>query len=151
MTNEEKVFYLSNLIFVAGVDRVVREIEARTIESIRREIGASESALKKALQAVAHGSHEVTPVGRFSEKVQNLEDMILVAISDGEISKSEKPEILSFAKTIKVSQKQITEILSEAKRRLKLQRATITCASCEKEIPSDSIFCCECGHRIVSS
>ncbi|NIR15058.1 MAG: zinc ribbon domain-containing protein [Desulfobacterales bacterium] len=77
--------------------------------------------------------------------------MILVAISDGEISRSEKPEILSFAKTIKISQDQISEILSEAKLRIKSQKTTLTCTSCEKEIPPDSIFCSECGHRVVSS
>lgn len=151
MTKEEKLLHLSNVVFIAGTDQVISEAEAKAIEIVRQQIGASEGELKQALHSVNHGNHQLTPFGRFSAKVRNLEDMILVAISDGEISKSEKPEILSFAKTIKISQDQITEILSEAKLRMKSQKTTLTCTSCEKEIPPDSIFCSECGHRVVSS
>jgi uncharacterized tellurite resistance protein B-like protein len=151
MTKEEKLLYLSNVVFVAGTDQVISEAEAKAIEIVRQQIGASEGDLKKALHTVSHGKHPLTPFGRFSAKVRNLEDMILVAISDGEISNSEKPEIVSFAKTINISQDQITEILSEAKLRLKSQKTTLTCPSCEKEISPDSIFCSECGHRVVSS
>lgn len=151
MTNEEKLLYLSNVVFVAGTDHVISEAEAKAIEIVRQQIGASKSDLKQALHAVSHGKQQLTPFGRFSAKVRNLEDIILVAISDGEISKSEKPEILSFAKTIKISRDQITEILSEAKLRMKSQKTTLTCTSCGKEIPPDSIFCPECGHRVVSS
>ena len=151
MTKEEKLLHLSNVVYIAGTDKVISEAEAKAIEIVRQQIGASEGDLKKALHAVNNGNHQLTPFGRFSAKVRNLEDMILVAISDGEISKSEKPEILSFAKTIKISQDQISEILSEAKLRIKSQKTTMTCTSCEKEIPPDSIFCSECGHRVVSS
>ncbi|MGD8983648.1 MAG: zinc ribbon domain-containing protein [Desulfobacteraceae bacterium] len=151
MTKEEKLLYLSNVVFIAGTDQIISDAEAKAIEIVRQQIGASEGDLKKALHTVSHGNHRLTPFGRFSDKVRNLEDMILVAISDGEISKSEKPEILTFAKTVKISQDQITEILSEAKLRMKSQKTTLTCTSCEKEIPPDSIFCSECGHRVVSS
>ena len=150
MTKEEKLLYLSNVVFIAGTDQIISDAEAKAIEIVRQQIGATEGDLKKALHTVSHGNHRLTPFGRFSDKVRNIEDMILVAISDGEISKSEKPEILSFAKTIKISQDQITEILSEAKLRMKSQKTTLTCTSCEKEIPPDSIFCSECGHRVVS-
>ncbi|MGD9031101.1 MAG: zinc-ribbon domain-containing protein [Desulfobacteraceae bacterium] len=150
MTNDEKMLHLSNVVLIAGTDHVISEAEASAIEVVCQQIGASKSDLKKALHAVSHGKYKLTPFGRFSDKVRNLEDMILVAISDGEISKSEKPEILSFAKTIKISQDQITDILSEAKLRMKSQKTTLTCTSCGKEIPPDSIFCSECGHRVVS-
>ena len=151
MTNEEKLLYLSNIVFIAGTDNIISEAEANTIEMLRQQIGASQSDLKKALHAVNKGEHKLTPFGRFSDNVRNLEDMILVAISDGKISKSEKPEILSFAKTIKISQNQIAEILSETKRRMKSEKATLTCPSCAEEIPPESIFCSHCGHRVVSS
>lgn len=151
MNQEDVVQYLANIISVAGADGVVSEIEGKAIESIRQEINASESDLRKALHAIAHGGHQMTPVGRFSDKVRNLEDMIFVAICDGQLSKSEKPEILSFAKAIKISQNQVSEILSEAKLRLKSQKTTMSCTSCGKDIPKESIFCPECGHRVVSS
>jgi Zn finger protein HypA/HybF involved in hydrogenase expression len=151
MTKEEKLLHLSNVVFIAGTDHIISEAEAKAIQIVRQQIGASEGDLKKALHSVTNGNHQLTPFGRFSAKVRNLEDMILVAISDGDISKSEKPEILSFARAIKISQDQISEILFEAKLRIKSQKSTLTCSSCEKEIPADSIFCSECGHRVVSS
>lgn len=104
--------------------------------------------MHKALTSVAQGDHQITPVGRFTDRVRNLEDMIFVSISDGELSKSEKPEILSFAKSIKITQDQLTEILSESKLRIKLLKALKKCASCGKEIPSQSKFCPQCGAEV---
>ena len=96
MTKEEMVLYLANIVLVSSVDGVFNPEEAKAIETIRREIGASENGLKKALSIVGQGEHQITPVGRISDKVRNLEDMVFVSLSDGEFSKSEKPEVLSF-------------------------------------------------------
>jgi len=151
MTKEEVVLYLANIVLVSSVDGVFNPEEAKTIEFIRREIGASEIELKKALSTVGQGEHQITPVGRISDKVRNLEDMVFVSLSDGEFSKSEKPEVISFAKAIKMTQNQLNEILSESKLRIKLQEAKATCSSCGKKIPPESKFCPKCGVSLGSS
>ena len=148
MTKEEMVLYLANCVLIAGVDGEISPLEGEAIESIRKEIGVSKDDLSKALNAVAQGNHQITPVGRFSDKVRNLEDMIFLSISDGELSKSEKPEIVSFTKAIKISQNQLNEIFSESKLRTKLKKTPIICSSCSKNIPPESIFCPLCGVKV---
>ena len=75
------------------------------------------------MKAVETGDYHATPVGRFSDKVRNLEDMILIALSDGRLPDSEKEQIRAFAKAINVNQDQINEMVSESKDRLRLQPA----------------------------
>lgn len=148
MTNEDIVQYVTNVVLISAVDGVLSPTEAKAIESICEEIGASENDLDKAVRAVREGDHQIKPVGRFSDRVRNLEDMIFISISDGEISKSEKPEILSFAKAIKLTQEQLKEILSEARLRVKLATVSLKCPSCGNENPPGSKFCSRCGSRV---
>lgn len=148
MTNEENVIYLANVAFISAVDGEVKPLEAKIIEGIRNEIGATEPDLHKALNAVAKGDHKITPIGRFSDKVRNLEHMIWVSLTDGQFHKSEKPEVVSFAKSIKITQDQLTEILTETKLRVKSQGSSLKCTSCNNEIPADSKFCPRCGTKV---
>jgi uncharacterized tellurite resistance protein B-like protein len=148
MTPEEKIQYIANMVLICTIDGNVSPLETIAIESIRRQLGVSESELNEALAAVSRGNYQISPVGRFSEKVRNLEDMILVSLADGDFAKSEKSELLLFAKTIKITQDQLAEILSESKLRLKSQKMTIHCTACDKEIPSNSKFCPQCGAKV---
>ena len=148
MTNEEKVIYLANIALISAVDGEVTPTEAKAIESIRQDIVATEPDFHKALNAVSQGHHKIKPVGRFSDRVRNLEDMIWVSLSDGEFHKAEKPEVLSFAKSIKITQDQLTEILTEAKRLVKSQGFSNKCPSCENEVPPNSKFCPICGTKL---
>ena len=147
MIKEDKVLYLANVASISTVDGEVSPLEAQAIECVREEIGASEEDLRKALTSVAHGDHQITPVGRFSDRVRNLEDMIFVSLSDGELSKPEKPEVISFAKSIMITQDMITKILSESKIRLASQKAFMICTSCNNEISTGSKFCPQCGAK----
>ena len=148
MNNEEKVAYLANVILIASADGNLSPEEAEAIEELRMQIGAEKMVLKQALESVVQGKHNMAPVGRYSEKVKNLEDMVYVAIIDGMLSESEKPEILSFAKAIKMTQNQLTEIFSEAKDRVQLKKAGLHCAGCQREIPPVSKFCPYCGAKV---
>jgi Zn finger protein HypA/HybF involved in hydrogenase expression len=148
MNKEDMVPYLANAALISASDGKLDPREAKAIESIRKEIGAGERELNEALNLVARCGHKIRPVGRFSDKVRNLEDMIFVSLADGNLDKIQKPEILSFAKAIKISQTQLTQLLSEAKSRLKPQRGPLKCPSCRKEIPLESKFCPFCGGRI---
>ena len=148
MTKEEMVTYLANIAQISAADGEITTEEAKTIQSIRREIGATEDDLKNALRAVARGDYKVTPPGRFSDKIRNLEDIILASISDKELSETEKPEILTFAKSITVTQKQLNEMFVEAKTRLKSQQVGTKCSSCGKEALPQAKFCRHCGTNL---
>lgn len=148
MNQDEKTVYLANIIHIAGVDGKVEPQEAMAIEKVCPEIGAAKEELEKALQMAAGGNHNIKPIGRFSDMVRNLEDMMFVSLVDGEFSKAEKPEIISFAKAIKVSQDQINNMLKEAKERCQGSNNPCACSSCSKEVPADSTFCPFCGGKI---
>lgn len=148
MNKEDMVPYLANVALISASDGKLDPREAKAIESIRNEIGAGEQELHDALNVVSQGGHKISPVGRFSDKVRNLEDMIFVSLSDGNLDKKQKPEILSFAKAVKISQTQLTELLSWAKLRVKPQGGPVKCPSCSKEIPPESKFCPFCGGKI---
>jgi Zn finger protein HypA/HybF involved in hydrogenase expression len=148
MVKDQRVIYLANVAFIAAADGKIKPSEAKAIESIRKEIGATESDLRTALTRVAQGSHTLFPVGRFSDKIRNLEDMVFVSLKDDEFVDSEKTELLLFAKSIQITQDQLRGLLSESKARVLLQKTALTCDSCEKEIPSDSKFCPQCGVKV---
>jgi len=100
MDSEDRVLYLANVILISAADGTLSDEEGQAIEKIRQEMGAEEEQLKQALEAVARGGHSLKPVGRFSDRVRNFEDMVFVSLADGEMSKAEKPELLSFGDTV---------------------------------------------------
>jgi len=151
MTREEKIGYLANVALISAVDGVLHPSEATAIEAVRQEMGIGENEMQAALQAVSRGDHVLKPVGRYSDKVRNLEDMMRVSLVDGELAPSEKPEIVAFAKKINLTQDQLTEILSEARPRLKSPHIECRCPSCEKPIPPASKFCPLCGKPVPES
>jgi uncharacterized tellurite resistance protein B-like protein len=149
MTKEERITYLGNVVHVAGADGEVSPLEGEAIEQVREELGASADDLAEALRAVAAGAHDVMPVGRFSDRVRNLEDMIFVAVCDGRFSGEEKPEVVSFAKEVGVSQTQLNGILKEARERMSPAAASETrCPGCGQTIPPESRFCPACGRDL---
>ncbi|MBW1803828.1 MAG: zinc-ribbon domain-containing protein [Deltaproteobacteria bacterium] len=148
MNDEEKIVYLANLVLISSADGNLSPEEAKAIEECRIHIGAEKIDLQQALESVVQGKHNITPAGCYSEKVKNLEDMVYIAILDGVLSESEKPEILSFAKAIKMTQDQVTEIFSEAKQHVQVKKAGTQCTGCRKEIPPASKFCPYCGAKV---
>ena len=148
MAEEDRVLYLANIISISRVDGKLGSHEQKAIEEICQTIGARKDDLDEAMKAVAGGNYQVAPVGRFSDKVKNLEDMVFIALSDGQLPESEKKEIRSFARAINVNQDQINEIVSESKNRLRPESPLLTCPACEEKIQRDSTFCAYCGAKI---
>lgn len=151
MTREERVLYLSNVAQVAGADGKVSPREGEAIERVRKELGARKEELAEALRAVARGGHSIQAVGRFSDRVRNLEDMLLVAVCDGRFSGKEKPEVAAFAKEVGVSQAQLDRVLREAVQRVKAGASAAVCPSCSKPVPPESRFCPGCGADLRAS
>lgn len=148
MRGKDLISYLANLITIATADGFIDKKEEAAIERVYKEINAKKTDLEEAKMITEKGDYQVTPVGRYSERIRNLEDMIFVALSDSDLSDSEKSVILSFAKAIGAKQEQINTILSESITRFRAYNATIICPSCGHEIPSDWKFCAECGTNI---
>ena len=148
MADQDRVRYLANIISISKADGKLSLHEQEAIEGICQTIGARKDDMEKAMKSVERGSYQITPVGRFSDKVRNLEDMVFVALSDGRLPESEKKEIRSFAKAINVNQDQINKIILESKDRLRPDRPPLTCPACNEKIQRDSTFCAYCGVKI---
>jgi len=148
MTGEETIRYLANVALIAAADGSLKALEAQAIEQVREELGASKKELHEALQKVAKGDYAVEAVGRYSEKIKNLEDMILVALADRNLSPAERPEILSFARKLHLNQEQLRILLSETKQRLASRPLPPHCPACGTAVPPGSKFCPGCGNPV---
>src|SRR5207247_2188602 len=93
----------------------------------------------------------LTKVGSFADQVQNLEDMISVALADCELAQAEADVIGSFCGLIGIHQEQLDLITSEVSKRVKSEPSMIVCSKCNAQIQSDARFCPVCGAAVEST
>ena len=98
MEEYEVVQYLANVLIVARADGSFGAREDAAMESIRLAIKAKKSELNKASKLAASDDFILVPAGRYSERIRNVEDMIFVALLDGELADKETQVITKFAK-----------------------------------------------------
>lgn len=148
LTREQLVPFIANVIKAAAADGTIVRGEMRVIQKIGERISADEAMMMEAIELVTRGDYRLTPVGRFSDKVKNLEDMMLSAMIDGELSEEEKKVILSFARNIHIGQEQLKVIAAETRAKIDLQRTATNCTACDAPKNPEDVFCPECGRRL---
>jgi len=84
-------------------------------------------------------------MGRYSQQIGNLEDMVFLALADGAVQDAEKHTIIAFAREIGTTQEQVDRITAEAAARVKAQNSGIACARCGMQSPAAARFCPGCG------
>ena len=151
MNAEEVHGYLANVLAVARSDGVLSPQEETAIEDVRNEIGAKKKDLKDAQKLAQREDFQPTPVGRYSERIRNLEDMVFMSLVDGEFDSLEKQTILAFAKQLGITQAQVNRIMSESKTRSKSKQAQTQCSSCAASVATTAKFCPECGASIATT
>jgi len=117
MNDEEKAKYLANLYHVVVADGDVDRVEERVFDEIRRDIRAGYLETQKAKEAAGNDGFEAELVGRWSERVANLEDMLFVAMCNGVVDPAEKSVIRQYARRLGIDQPQFDLIQQETKRR----------------------------------
>jgi len=148
VSNSDQITYLANVITISQADGKVTGKEQNAIAFVCQKNGLSEEDAQAAIRLVQAGDYNITPVGCYSDKIRNLEDMLLVSLIDGDLSDKEKKAMLAFAKAIKLSQEQIKIIVSETKKIVKKIAAETECDACGVTLPAGSRFCTECGQKI---
>jgi uncharacterized tellurite resistance protein B-like protein len=148
LTDNEKTDYLANLWLLARADKSLSDEEKNFIDQIQKRLQAKRSHNTSAQKAVENGGYSLRKVGSFADQVQNLEDMIAVAISDSDLAQAETALIASFCGLIGIQQEQLDLITSDASKRVKTQAAKISCAKCGAQIQSDARFCPACGAAV---
>jgi len=117
MNDEDKAKYLANLYHVVVADGSVDRVEERVFDEIRRDIRAGYLETRKAKEAAGNDGFEAELVGRWSERVANLEDMLFVALCNGIVDPEEKNVIRQYARRLGIDQAQFNVIQEETKRR----------------------------------
>lgn len=145
LSDEKKVGYLATLVAVSRADGSVSPNETLTIEVAQKRIGARKTALRKADTLAQSEGFPPSPVGAFSVRIANLEDMMFVSLADGALDQAEKPVVLAFANLVGVTNEQLKMILSEVRTSLTSPDATRACPNCSAKVPRDAKFCPECG------
>jgi len=145
LSNEQKVLYLANVIAMARADGQLSPVEEAAIEVVQKSIGARKTELNKAFSQAEKDQFQPAPVGFWSNKIKNLEDIIYVSMIDGVVDNNEKKLLLSFAKQIQISQDQLNLIISDVKNEIATMAVDISCPNCKAKISKSVKFCPECG------
>jgi uncharacterized tellurite resistance protein B-like protein len=148
MSHSDQITYIANVIAISQADGKVTEKEQNAIAFVCQKNGLSEDDAQTATHLVQAGDYNITPVGRYSDTIRNLEDMLLVSLIDGDLANKEKKAMLAFAKVVKLSQEQINTIVSETKKFVRAMTAETKCNACGVSLPAGSKFCTECGQKI---
>jgi uncharacterized tellurite resistance protein B-like protein len=137
--------YLANVILLARADGSLSTRESAALEQIRQEIGGKRGDMTKAQRLAESDSYQLAKVGSFSAQIQNLEDMLFVCLTDGELAKPETELISTFCKLIGITEEQQARILAETQRRISRDSGTITCPTCGQQVAAQAKFCGNCG------
>lgn len=148
LSSEQKVQYLANILFIARADGKIANKETIIVEDVQKWIGAKKSELNKANQMVEQPNFKLILIGNFTDKVKNLEDLILISLIDGSLDEVEKSELINVAKELQISKDQFNYILNDVKQYIGLQKESIRCSKCNKEIDANAKFCPDCGNPI---
>ncbi|MCP3953989.1 MAG: zinc ribbon domain-containing protein [Desulfobacterales bacterium] len=144
ITPDLLVYYLANIIKVAQTDGKMHAKAQISLKAVCKKFQVDKKILKEAAGTVAKGGYGLMPVGRFSDKVMNLEDMLFAALVDGTFSEAEREEIQGFVEKIQVTEQQAQTILTETKMKLDIQMAVSECSQCGTNLPPGAKVCPAC-------
>jgi len=126
MNKEEKVGYLANIYQLLMSDGVVDRLEEKAFEEISKDIGAGYFERRSGMEAAREDGFVAKPVGRWSDRIKNLEDMLYAAICNGVVDAAEKRLIKEFGGNVGISQEQFDVIKEETRARYAEYKAKTT-------------------------
>lgn len=115
----EKVAYLANVLTIACADGRLSRREEGILHVIAESIGASEADIEEAKSLLMRGDYRLIPLKVTAERLQNIEDMVMVAMADGSLSGHETTPIESFTDALGLTQKEMDSIVTRAQQRLR--------------------------------
>lgn len=140
--------YLANVLHIAGSDGTLSNQENAAFQEICEQFKVKKKDITAAEGLAANPHFRVKTVGRYSDKIRMLEDMVYVAVSDGELVDAEKRIILNLAKEVGISQTSMNTILAQSRSLRDEKEVIFICGSCNRQISSSAKFCPECGAPI---
>ena len=117
MNGEEKAKYLANIYHLLIADGGMERVEERVFDDIRRDLRAGYTETQKAKELAQQEGYQVELVGRWSDRIANLEDMLFAAYCNGVFERTEQKALQPYAKQLGINQTQFDTIKQETKRR----------------------------------
>lgn len=96
--------YVANVLAVARSNNVIGDSQRTCVDGICSDIGGKKTDMKAAEKLAESAEFRPKPVGRFSDKIRNIEDMLYVALVDGDLEESEIDVIIPFISHVGLSQ-----------------------------------------------
>ena len=98
-------------------DGVVARLEEKAIEEISKGIDAGYFERRGGMELAREAGFQAKAVGRWSDRIRNLEDMLYAAICNGVVDPAEKNLIKEFGSQVGISQEQFDVIKEETRER----------------------------------
>ena len=119
MDNEAKIQYLANIYHLVRSDGQVGSREEKVMEAVAEGIGVGYLETRKGLDMSMEKDFAAVYPKRWSDRIRNVEDMLLVAYADHKLNSAEKQVLGEFANKLGISQKQFDVIKEETKERFR--------------------------------
>jgi len=99
--------YLANVLSIAKINGDVSVTESLALRSIIHRIGATQNDLVAAGKLLTSGRYKMQAAKALNERMDNLQDMVMVALADGDADTTETAPIEQIAKQMHYSQADI--------------------------------------------
>ena len=110
--------YLANVMRIATAGGKVAATESFVLQSIFNRLGATEADLTAARQLLARGNEKIYLPKTTNSRMDNLQDMVMVALADGVVTPMESEPIEKIAKVMNYTQADIDLSLRRAETEL---------------------------------
>lgn len=111
----ENLAYLRNIVFMARADEVVDIAENLLLQEVARRLGVDNAALSRLLaEDRATQGVDLRPLRRYSDRVRCIEDMLELAMVDGDVALNEKKVLLVAAQQAGISREVVQILVEEA-------------------------------------
>jgi tellurite resistance protein len=111
--------YLANVLSIAKIEGEVSQAESYVLRKIIHRVGGTQQDLIAAGKLLASGNYKLRLVDSAQERMDNLQDMVMVALSDGDASPQETAPIERIAAQMHYTQADINLAVRRAELELK--------------------------------
>jgi len=114
----DKISYLANVFAICGVDGRFSPQEVAVLKEVARRLNVTQEEASAARTLVASGHYELALLSDSRARRDNLEDMVMAALADGDLQPKESAPIEKLAKALRFAQVDMDMIARRAQARL---------------------------------
>ncbi len=114
----DKISYLANVFAICGVDGRFATQEVAVLKEVARRLNVTQDEASAARDRVARGHYELALLSDSRAHRDNLEDMVMAALADGDLQPNESAPIEKLAKALRFAQVDMDMIARRAQTRL---------------------------------